>query len=267
MKYILGLLLLLSSILACKKDKQLSPENTNTSSSTTSTGTTTSNTTTGTTGTSFVNFNIFCYGSNSGLLEYGKVYTDTTGRNFTFSVAQFYISGIRFIKKDGSELTGPKVYLLVKPSVTKYVVGNIPDGEYSGIKLDIGIDSITNNTVNPEERPSSDPLSIQSPAMYWLWSPDKYIFLNIEGKTDTTVSKSGTSNYPFSAKIGTDKFRRAISLALPFITSGQEKNIDINAHFEKLFKGLEVRDIQTNTKDNPAVAEKISYNLEHYFLE
>ncbi len=201
-------------------------------------------------------------------LVYGAKYADSSGRTFTISAAQFYVSGITITKSDGTELSFSSVYLMVKPAIKSYAIDSLPYGDYKSISFNVGVDASKNDKhQEPTVYPDGSALGVQSPSMYWTWTDLGYIFMKVQGMVDTSATNSGTANYPFSANIGTDALLKRITLNKPFTIDKLTNTIGINVHFDQFFKGYALRNIKTDTGDNPTQSQKLSVNIEKYMFE
>jgi len=124
-----------------------------------------------------------------------------TGKQYKVSTLKMYVSNIRLIKPDSSEVLVEDVALLdfsknhkplSKQGKTAHLQGEyltfqVPKGQYIGVKFGIGVPSNLNN-LNPTLYASTDPLSNQQ-GMHWDWNTG-YRFVVYEGNiltaTDTT---------------------------------------------------------------------------------
>ncbi len=130
-------------------------------------------------------------------------YTNALGQSYSVSKFDYFVSNLVFINEDNTTYTVPQdsSYFLVKESnsASREVTLKIPEGNYIGVKLTIGIDSLM-NTKPSSERPSSLDAGGAAAGMYWVWNSG-YIFLKMEGQyndpTDTVVAMS-----PFTYHIG-----------------------------------------------------------------
>jgi len=185
-------------------------------------------------------FHIHTYIGDNEVEDYGTVYS-ADGRKVSLDLAQLYISDIKLIKTDGSAvaLTGKNI-LKVLESET-YIVENVPVGNYKSIHFKVGLHPATNQLA-PAASPDSAILN--RPEM-WFGSnaqPDGYVFMNVQGKIDTTTDASGTEAQmvPFAYKIGTNS--RYIQVTMPDKNYSVIQNQVATAHllidYHKLFDGI-----------------------------
>jgi hypothetical protein len=199
-------------------------------------------------------------------VQYGKVYTDPNGRKFDISKLQYYISNVRLIKADGSEMTVPNRYILVKPTEKTYFVDSVLPGDYKGFTFDVGIDSVTNHS-DPALKSPTSPLSLESDGkdMHWSWTAG-YIFVRLDAKVDSTPDKSAGPNKQIFLHLGNDANRRTINFSNSSfkVANSGESQIHIVADFKKYLDGV---DLGTFPKLHgpSSVATKLANNLTRTF--
>ncbi len=183
------------------------------------------------------------YGSSPFALN--TAYTDPSGRRIRLEQIRFYLSNIRALKTDGSKTEPLQAALLdaSDPGSLKVKL-NLPEGSYSGIQFGLGLDSALNNA-DPTLLPSSDPLA--APDMYWTWL--KYIFVKVEGRSDTTTNASGNLDWLLVYHLGTDQAYRTITLNQAFeVKNGLNGNFPIKLDMQKVFNATgNVIDIRTES--------------------
>ncbi|HSZ25655.1 MAG TPA: MbnP family protein, partial [Cytophagaceae bacterium] len=188
-------------------------------------------------------------GNNS--LNFDSVYTTNSGQKYTVSTFRYYLSNIRLVKEDGSEYPISEKYFLVNPSTSDYDLGQVPVGNYRGIRFSVGIDSLTNHK-DPTTYPENDPLAIQSPGMHWSWNSG-YIFMMIEGSCDTTANNSDVLNYGQYSHgmffhIGMDPLYRNVDLISTFtVGTDNAKTIALKADINTFFNNI---DLKTQNKSH-----------------
>jgi hypothetical protein len=159
-------------------------------------------------------------------------YTDPQGMRIRLEQVRFYLTNITALKTDGSKTTPLKAALLdaSNPASMKVKL-NLPEGTYSGIQFGLGLDSALNNA-DPTVLPSSDPLA--APDMYWTWL--KYIFVKLEGRSDTTTNATGNLDWLLVYHLGTPQAYRVLNLNKSFeVKSGNEGTFPINLDLQKVF--------------------------------
>lgn len=139
-----------------------------------------------------------------------QIFENIQGDRFNVEVFKLYLSEIRLIREDDSELLLDDVLLFdfVSQSVNKTEHGSgvfrqfvVPAGQYKGVRFGVGIPD-TLNQGNPALYASDHPLSI-SQGMHWNWTTG-YIFLKLDGRIDTTGTATGALDQGFTYHTGTN---------------------------------------------------------------
>ncbi len=220
--------------------------------------------------TALVVLNIFPHvGADS--LVLGKTYVNPSGRNITFSRAQYYISDINMVNTDGSlqPITG---VLLVTPQTTQYILGSVPIGSYKSIQFNVGVDPSLNH-VDPSNQTAGGRLALTT--MHFANDSIGYIFLALQGLVDTSIAGTGSPNINYVYNIGTDSLFETVLLpdhsASPYnavfnATGGKLVSVNLIADFNVLYKNVDMKaNTVTNTTDYPAVADTIAAHISSMF--
>lgn len=199
---------------------------------------------------------------------YNITYTTSTGRQISLSKAQLYISNIELVKTDGSVYSVPNTTLLQVFGTETYTIGGVPTGNYKSVRFNVGLDPAT-NLKNPSTS-SSDVLNTPSMWFGTTAQPQGYIFVNLQGKIDTTADASGTvaSMQPFNLLIGTDaNYKKVVMPDKNFSVTPGTQLLHINTDYSKLFNGIKLSDSNNlmisspsdnATSNGGAVAKNIS---------
>ncbi|MCH2043545.1 MAG: hypothetical protein MK212_05345 [Saprospiraceae bacterium] len=119
------------------------------------------------------------------------------GNILSFYTFKYLISEIELSKSDGESLVLENKYAFVDPinNRSRFVLDSIPEGEYTAIKLTIGLDDAANKS-NPNLYTADHPLSPTLNNMHWNWNSG-YIFLSMEGqyKADANATNTGAFSY------------------------------------------------------------------------
>lgn len=201
-------------------------------------------------------------------LDYTTEFTDSSGRKYMFTISRYYISNIRLVKNDNSELSFGDQVLLVKQELqTAFDMGEVEPGMYKGIRFDVGIDSIRNHQ-DPATYDAGHPLAIQSDGtMHWGWAPG-YRFVTIEGMVDTNPTPDDTVDFAMTFHLGTDNLLRSVELIrTPFeVVAGDQVEFKVVTDHEAFFDGVDLRfENFTKTMDNPPLAVKVMDNIANSF--
>lgn len=121
---------------------------------------------------------------NINLVLDSPFYSNSLGQNYTVSKFDYYVSNIILVNEDGTEYIYPQdsSYFLIKESnasTREITLSNIPEGNYSGVKFTVGVDSLR-NTKPISERQGALDVTGAAMGMYWTWNSG-YIFLKMEG--------------------------------------------------------------------------------------
>lgn len=204
--------------------------------------------------------------SGSDALNYSSTFTNADGRNFTLTEFRYYVSGIKLIKEDGSELPITNKYLLVSPSTSVYPVGDVPAGNYKGIKFSVGVDYDANHG-DPTLYAADHPLAIQSPGIHWSWMMG-YIFMKIEGTCDTSATGTAGEYHDMFYHIGMDSYLTEVDLSTSsFSVSGDSpKQITFKTDVNVLLEDVDMEtEWSTHTMDNMPLATRIKNNIPDMF--
>jgi hypothetical protein len=199
---------------------------------------------------------------------YNKLYTLATGRQISFSLAQFWVSGIEMIKQDGTAVRVPGL-LLKTLGKEQYEIGPLPVGAYRSIRFLVGFDST--DYLQQRLRDSFARHSEMAiPRSGTL--PETNAFLVAQGSIDTSVSgaSSSASMQPFSFRIGGQSRYKVISMrdhnTIYNVSKGNIREVHFWLDYARLFDGLVLNNVanlqvlSANSNDKPR-ADSIANNL------
>ncbi|MBS1683530.1 MAG: hypothetical protein JSS76_02175 [Bacteroidetes bacterium] len=203
-------------------------------------------------------------------VDQGSVYTNAAGQSISLNRAEYYISGIKLTKTDGStvDVSGTT---LVQLGIEEYSVGNVPTGSYKSISFNVGVQSADNHK-DPSTQTGA--LAVQNPVMNYSTTANGYIFLAVAGLVDSNAS--GTPNKAFSYQIGTDALLKNVTLGdhsaapynAPYVaTANGSITIHIIGDYGKLFGNTDmIQNSQTNSTDvNAALGSTLAGNIPSMF--
>lgn len=194
-------------------------------------------------------------------------YTGTNGRDFSIENNNYYISNMRLVNDAGVEVPFTGQYLLAKTGESNELeLEEIATGNYTKIRFDVGIDSVTNHA-DPSTYPASSPLALKTPSMHWSWASG-YIFYRLEGLVDTTTAKNGTVDTGWKIHLGTDAKLTSVELNIDLmISASSHPGITINMNTEDLFNNIDLggADLVSMTMDNQDLATRFRANLASAF--
>jgi hypothetical protein len=163
-------------------------------------------------------------------LALGTGYT-VDGATYTFDTIRYWVTAIRLQSADGDWYAVPSAYYLVEqtPSATRLNVdiADVPDGDYTALSYDIGVDSEHNHNLDMFEGELEAGID-----MDWGWNSG-FIFLRIEG----TLSGGTTFRY----HIGTDDNLRTVqhTLATPVTVGSAPTVVGIDVDLASLFTSFD----------------------------
>jgi hypothetical protein len=216
------------------------------------------------------------------------------GRNWSLSIAQLYISNIQLIGLDGTLHSMPDT-ILKMVDTEEYIIGEAPVGNYKSVSFNVGLSPAINHNSNgpagTDAAGNSSSGSILNHQEMWLgdatypsgsnFNPTNgYIFVNFQGKIDTSTSGVGpvSNMQPFCYQIGTDAMYTAVTMPEQdyTITAGQLHLIHIVVHYNKLLTGvnfihatpatLNITNVAGNNVATNPVAKIIQSNISSMFM-
>jgi len=169
-----------------------------------------------------------------------KEYEYPSGEKFEFSRFDMYISNVTLIKDTEEIVIADIDFLKMTPTFANavtaadgfnYTIAGIEDGEYDGIKFNIGLTSEMNNTT-PSDYPVTHPLGLAGD--HWpTW--DSYIFVSIEGRMDIDTSNPDYEQ-GIALHLGSDEAMRTIILDDSIsLANDQNKILPISIDLRDLF--------------------------------
>jgi hypothetical protein len=196
-------------------------------------------------------------------VDTGTVVRDANGRQFKLKVAQFYASGFNLHKRDGSVYTIQNAYIEKVIANEAYYVGMAPAGNYTSVSFNIGLDPGINFT-DPSGFPYGSIFAPQTPSMWFGSTAQGYIFMNVQGKTDTSALNNGPVNVPFSFQLGTNALLRTVNLPerVFSVVPASQSFVHIICDYGKLMQGLNFKTQNAATPfTNLPLATQIANNI------
>lgn len=238
------LLSILVSFSACKKDEDETPVVANGS----------------------VMFHMHSAADTTEIENYGDTIYLSSGRMMIVDLAKMYISNIRLVKADGSEVSPDVTKILQQQGTEEYELGSVPSGNYKTVKFDIGLSNADNASI-----PSASNAVLYQPSMWFgaTAQPDGFVFVNLQGTIDTSSAMDGSGMHPFVYEIGTVANRVTVTLPdEPFTVSpNSEAMVHMEVNYAKIIEGLDLSDetnlnISTPSDNTGTAASTIVTNIE-----
>jgi hypothetical protein len=127
--------------------------------------------------TNNISFNVTNVVGNTLLALNTQTYVNENLDTFSVSMFKYYISNIKLFREDNYVFNEPESYRLLNQNDTttcKFIIKNVPLGNYTGMEFTIGVDSLRN--CDGAQTGALDPVN----DMFWDWSQG-YIFAKMEG--------------------------------------------------------------------------------------
>ncbi|MFK7947301.1 MAG: MbnP family protein [Saprospiraceae bacterium] len=185
-----------------------------------------------------------------------QYYDYQNGDSVFINVAHFFVSNITLLNgteetmiKDIDVLDFTNNHLEANGEPEKIIIEDVPVGNYTGIRIGLGVDSILNHTI-PADYALGHPLANASE--YWDWR-ETYIFGKFEGK----IKESPDSSFFYAYHPGTDELYRTPTFTKTIsLEGGVEASINFTIDFEKLFQqGNDKIDIKNNSISHTGQAD------------
>ena len=182
-----------------------------------------------------------------------------------------YISNIELVRLDGSVYPVTDKVILKDFDNEAYLIGNVPAGNYKSVHFSVGLNAAVNAKI-----PVSTDTVFYRPEM-WFGStaqPQGYIFLNIQGKIDTTANASGAEAQmvQFAYKIGTTANIKQVVMPDNNFTvlPNQIEYVHMIINYMKIFDGIDISkagnlSVQTTSENSNAISQKIVNNIQGMF--
>lgn len=195
-----------------------------------------------------------------------KWYRNAAGDSFQISVYKYYVSNVQLHSADGKTYTEPESYHLISQddaNSRKFVLSDVPAGNYTSISYMIGVDSARN--VSGAQTGALDP----GLGMIWDWRTG-YIMAKMEGMSPTSMAVDKKLTFHIAGFSGEFNVLKSVTLPFPEAAKVSQSNTP-NAHILsdalEWFKNPEVVSFSTsyyimNTGKN---ARTIANNYEHMF--
>lgn len=192
----------------------------------------------------------------SEVAAYDTIYPMLGGRRMSLHLAQMYFSEVQLVKLDGSIIDVSANSFLKTLDNEQYIIGNVPVGNYKGVRFKVGL----NATKNALDALTSSESAILNNSGMWFGSnsqPDGYVFLNLQGTIDTSTTMNGTP-VNFEYRIGTNA--NYIPVVLPEQNFTVVKDMNSFAHviidYSKIFDGITL-----NNPTNLSIHSVLDNNL------
>jgi hypothetical protein len=131
-------------------------------------------------------------------------YTNASGEKFNITTFNYFVSNIKFERKDGTEYVVPQdsTYYLIKESdpTSKNIKLRVPANEYTAVTFIIGVDSVMSTSDLTHRTGALDISGGMLDGMYWTWNSG-YLFVKLEGNSEQAKADM-TGQHKFRYHIG-----------------------------------------------------------------
>lgn len=194
-------------------------------------------------------------------MQIGEVYEDSFGRPILVEQFRMYISNITAIQDDGSEWVIEDIEQF-NFAESWSMAATLPAGNYTGLKIGLGVPEEINADQDPAQYATDHPLSVQSAeGMFWTWNSG-YIFTKFEGKTALDGDEQNmTDSYAFH--VGSDNFYRTVEINKAFTIGEDDASAEMQFHCDQFLDGENdtidlSQDFITHTMDNMPLANRFT---------
>ena len=175
----------------------------------------------------------------------------SVAEGFRLTRASFYLSDLRLVEDAGGQrletpLSEVEYILLGPDGEASATFGQVPYGNYSALRFNLGLTAEQDASV-PEDYASGTPLSRAEE--YWRdWG--SYIFLKIEGKSDTLADGNPRYDAAFVYHVGKSaELAREVELPL---------SLDVDDATERLGIGVDVGKLLDLDGDSPQPLKRVA---------
>ena len=175
---------------------------------------------------SYTRVNVFnVIGENEFHLD--NTYTNGAGEAYNAYMLKYYISHMKLVNENGERVELYAHELIDQSVPSSLELGDviIPDGHYTSLEFNLGVDSLHNHS--GDQAGDLDPMY----GMIWTWNTG-YIFFKHEGYF--TSSTSGTEQ-PLIYHYGTDRALVPVSLPLNLHVDKNSSVINLQFDLNKLY--------------------------------
>lgn len=163
-------------------------------------------------------------------------YVNVSNYRVRMEALEYYVSQLELIDAQNNVVPVSDIeYIDFADGETDCMLVTVPAGTYTQFNMGVGVPASTNVGHDPSVYASDHPLSITN-NMHWGWSTG-YIFLKLEGKSDTSDTGTGLFNQPFVYHTGADTLYRPLNfqgLSID-VFDGQNTDVNVKLHVDKMF--------------------------------
>lgn len=155
------------------------------------------------------------------------LYQNLAGNNYSVSTLLFYLSRISFVKSDSS-MVAVKDYIYVDasdPVTTSVRISGVPEGCYTGLKFNLGLDSIQNVT-------GGLPNTVENLSMEWpVPMGGGYHFMKMEGYFMDTTATPG-----YAMHMGRNNSKIAYQFSKSFCITSSMQTLTLKMNINEWYR-------------------------------
>lgn len=155
-------------------------------------------------------------------------YQNASGDSFQVDLLKYYVGRFEWLRADGTSHKSDNYQLINASDLPSldFTLDNIPNGTYTGVRFNLGVDSISNHTFT-----NYNALDASS-GMIWSWNTG-YIFFKHEGRFIDSLGATKSLLFHF----GTDRGFTQIQLPLNnLVINGNSRNLQLNFDLDALYR-------------------------------
>ncbi len=191
---------------------------------------------------------------NEDLTILNKEYTLASGDRVNFKRLAYLLADFYLVKTDDTRVNLTDQFALLAPASdpSKFILTNVPMGDYKAFGFSIGLDSTVNHG-NPNQYPVDHPLSPFKNSLYWSWEGG-YVFTAIEGDVVGT-----TDNFVFHLAGSNNK----LDFEFPLTVSKGKTALDVGLTYNlaEAFKNPEVFSFTADGKSTHSTTDPVTTKL------
>jgi hypothetical protein len=201
-------------------------------------------------------------------------YTNAHGEDFTVSAFNYFISNISLKKSDGSVVTFPDHYFLIRQDQDdsqKVQLQNVPKGDYTEIAFLVGVDSAKTKAPAAQRTGALDEFGAAAD-MNWGWNTG-YIFMKLEGTSpEVDLNSAGIRKFEYhiGGYLAPYVNSRIVTLPLPgkaTVRNSKNPAIHINTDVAKIFSATSpVKLAETSVVHMPVSGVTLANNFSGMFV-
>ncbi len=197
--------------------------------------------------------------------EFGRTFYHNSATPLKLNFTAFYFSGFVLLSDTG-EVVLKNQYVYYRGDSSGFELTDVPEGQYTGLRFLIGLDSTVNYSNLPAQYEPGHALGPKTPLMHWSWNTG-YIFLRFDGEVDTSIVPDEIMDDALSFHIGTEKYLSSVLFNKSFsVDENTRQVLNLSIDYARFFEGIDLRQNHvTHTSDYPDLTDKFRPNISKAF--